>query len=99
MFLFKLTIVFGIFSRDEPPREAKARISTFLCSVRRITGKSTHSSFSIIHFLPNLALTEQSKIINCPQWGMNAGPLDHHSNALPTDLSHYLVVCESIKPL
>ena len=23
-------------------------------------------------------------IQNCPQWGLNSQPLDHHSNALPT---------------
>ena len=32
-------------------------------------------------------------IKNCPQWGLNLQPLDHHSNALPTELSHYLIVC------
>ena len=32
-------------------------------------------------------------IKNCPQWGLNSQPLDHQSNALPDELSHYLVVC------
>ena len=26
------------------------------------------------------ALTEKSKIKNCPQWGLNLGPLDHNAN-------------------
>ena len=29
---------------------------------------------------------------NYPQWGLNSQPLDHQSDALPTELSHYLVV-------
>ena len=29
---------------------------------------------------------------NCLQWGLNSQPLDHQSHALPTELSHYLVV-------
>ena len=33
----------------------------------------------------------------CPQWGLNSQPLDHQSNALPDELSHYLVVCVIIK--
>ena len=39
--------------------------------------------------------TEKSKInfINSPQWGLNPQPLDHHYNTLPTELSHYFVVC------
>ena len=29
---------------------------------------------------------------NCPQWDLNSQPPDHESHALPTELSHYLVV-------
>ena len=29
---------------------------------------------------------------NCPQWGLNSQPPDLQSHALPTMLSHYLVV-------
>ena len=28
---------------------------------------------------------------NCPQWGLNAWPPDHHSNALPSELSRNLL--------
>ena len=54
-------------------------------------------SFSIIRlFLPTSgrilpALTEKSKVKNCPQWGLNPRPLEHHTNALLTELSKHLV--------
>ena len=32
-------------------------------------------------------------IKNCPQWGLNSLPPDHQFTALPTVLSHYLVIC------
>ena len=41
-------------------------------------------------------------IKNCTQQSLIPQPLDHYSNALPTELSHYLVVgclCESLNPL
>ena len=49
----------------------------------------------------SVRLSDRSKVTqnkinvvkNCPQWSLNPQPLDHHSNALPTELSHYLVVC------
>ena len=28
---------------------------------------------------------------NCPQWGLNSGPHDHHANALPNEPSQHLV--------
>ena len=35
---------------------------------------------------------EQNKFHHkLPRWGLNLQPLDHQSNALPTELSHYLV--------
>ena len=35
----------------------------------------------------SLHMVEQKKFVkNCPQWGWNPGPTDHHSNALPTEL-------------
>ena len=55
------------------------------------------SSFSIIrYFLPNSGrilsvVMEESKIKIA--MGLNPQPPDHHSNALPTELSHYLVAC------
>ena len=36
---------------------------------------------------------------NTSEWGLNSQPPDHQSHALPTELSHYLVVCESLRPL
>ena len=41
----------------------------------------------------------RAKKRDCPMWRLNPQPPDHHSNALPTELSHYLVVCESLRPL
>ena len=32
-------------------------------------------------------------IKNCSEWGLNSQPMDHQSNALPTELSYYLGVC------
>ena len=59
-----------------------------LSEVNTVSGELSYSSFSIIRYflqypgriLP--ALTEKSKINNCPQWGLNPWPLDHHSNAI-----------------
>ena len=40
----------------------------------------------------SLHMEEQTKFIkNHPQYGWNPGPLDHHSNALPTQLSQHSV--------
>ena len=58
------------------------------------------SGFSRYAFLSDF-LSDSSKVIqnkinfvkNCPQWDLNPQPPDHNSNALPTELSHYLVVC------
>ena len=48
----------------------------------------------------SVRLSDRSKVTqhkinfikNCPQWGLNSQPPDHQSHALPTVLSHYLVV-------
>ena len=48
----------------------------------------------------SVRLSDRSKVTqnkinfvkNCPQWGFNSQPPDHQSHALPTVLSHYLVV-------
>ena len=48
----------------------------------------------------SVRLSDRSKVTqnkinfvkNCRQWGLNSQPPDHQSNALPTELSHYLVV-------
>ena len=48
----------------------------------------------------SLRLSDRSKVAqnkinfvkNLPQLDLNSQPSDHHSNALPTELSHYLVV-------
>ena len=56
-----------------------------------------YSSFSIIrHFLQNPgrilpAITEKSKIKNCPWWALNPRPLDLHSNVLLTVLGRYVL--------
>ena len=59
--------------------------------------------FFTIRFSVRLSvrLSDRSKVTqnkinfvkNCPQWGLNSQPPDHQSTALPTVLSHYLVVC------
>ena len=49
----------------------------------------------------SVRLSDRSKVTqnkinffkNCSQWGLNALSPDHQSLALPTELSHYLVVC------
>ena len=57
------------------------------------------SSFSrhvfLLDFLTDLKLhrTDINFVKNCPQWCLNSQPPDHQSYALPTELSHYLVVC------
>ena len=33
-----------------------------------------------------------NKFLATVQWGLNQGPLDHHANALLTELSQHLVV-------
>ena len=46
-------------------------------------------------YLTDLKVTQNkiNFVKNCPQWGLNSQPPDHLSNALPTELSHYLIVC------
>ena len=49
--------------------------------------------------LGNLRLSDRSKVTqnkinfvkNCPQWGLNPGPSDHHFNAVPTELGRNLL--------
>ena len=44
-----------------------------------------------LHF--GIGTSRQNKFCkNCPQWGLNSQPPDHQSDALPDELSHYLVV-------
>ena len=75
-----------------------ANIANFLfCVCTRI-----NSSFHINEFLTirvSVRLSDRSKVTqnkinfvkNCPQWGWNPGPPDHHSNAQPTDLGWNLL--------
>ena len=57
-----------------------------------------HFSFSRYAFLSvydrsKLTQNKINFVKNCSQCGLNPQPPDHHSNALPTELSHYLVFC------
>ena len=60
-----------------------------------------YSSFLRYAFLSDYLTdlyTGKSKINfvkNNPRWRLNPLPLDHDSNTLPTELSHYFVVCVS----
>ena len=52
------------------------------------------AKFTSIEFFYNSSISaklmEKSKIKNCPQWRLNPEPLDHHHNALLTELSQHL---------
>ena len=50
------------------------------------------------HYLIRSEVTQHkiNFVKNCPQWGLNQQPSDHQSHALPTELSHYLVVCMKV---
>ena len=73
-------------------------ICRIVIRMERFGDSRSYSSFSIIrHFLPNRgrivsALMVKSRIKNCSSWELNPQPQDHHSNYLPTELSHYFVV-------
>ena len=41
--------------------------------------------------------SEKNSTKNCAQWGLNPGPLDHHSNALLTVLAWYVLVKRFLK--
>ena len=53
----------------------------------------------VFHLSVSVRLSERCKVTqnkinfvkNCPQWGLNPQPLDHHSNALPTELGRNLL--------
>ena len=42
---------------------------------------------------PKFTQNKMNFVKNCPHWGLKPQPPDHHSNALPTELNHYLADC------
>ena len=52
-----------------------------------------NSLFSAKSWQNPTSIDEEERNKKLPQLGLNLGPLDHHPNALLTELSYYLVVC------
>ena len=44
-----------------------------------------------------VTLNKINFVKNCPQWGLNPQTLDHHSNALPTELGRNLLARRFLK--
>ena len=76
-----------------------------MCSVTKCKQSYLIRVFHDTRFLSDYLTdlyTGKSKINfvkNRPQWGLNPQPLDHDSNAPPTELSHHFVVCVNHKGL
>ena len=48
-----------------------------------------NSLFSAKSWQNPARIDEEEQYQNCNNWGLNSQPPDHHSKALPTELSHY----------
>ena len=72
-----------LFSRSKASDDNIAVIANLICLSKTSIKLVAYSSISIIClFLPNSGrilpvLMEESKIENCPKWGLNPGALDH----------------------
>ena len=76
-----------LFSCSKASDADIANLTDSLCLIR------VFYDFSVR--LPDRYKVTQHKINfvkNCSQWGLNSQPQDQQSNALPDELSHYLVV-------
>ena len=85
------------------PRNCIILKTTYVFTLRCFLWRFAHNW--VFHYRPvwriSVRLSDRSEVTqhkinfvkNFPQWDLNSHPSDHQFHALPTDLSHYLVVC------
>ena len=70
-------------------------IFTIYCHSKYVQ-RCTFQFLTITFLSADRSKVKQNKtnfVKNCPQWGLNSQPPGHHSSAVPSELSHYLIVC------